>query len=62
MGSADLYDLGYAVPLYGIDAEKRTWRWRDEEYTIPMDAVMTLWLTGVRFPVALIEDVRRAHG
>lgn len=51
-----MYAQGYALPLYSISADTRTWNYRDEEFTLPMDAVETFEIDG--FCVASIDDIR----
>ena len=60
--SSEIFSLGYAVPLYDIVKEVRHWLYRDEQYTLPSGAVPLVDIPGVRFSVARIDDVRRAHG
>ncbi len=60
MTSAEIYDAGYAVSMYDIIASKRHWRFRDEEFTLPYNAVPMRSLEGVSFQVGKIEDVRAA--
>ena len=61
MKTDEIYDAGYAIPMYNILLEFRYWRYRDEEYSIPSGAVWpTVKLPGVMFGVAPIEMVRKA--
>lgn len=61
MKSQEIFDLGYAVPLYDISTYTRTWRFRDEEFKLPFGSVWpSIELPGLSFKVAKIEDVRRA--
>ena len=65
MTSKQIFDAGWAIPLYDLALNLRTWRYRDEEYRLPADAVYCQNVIGVWCNVARIEDVRaaaRAHG
>lgn len=54
--SQELYDAGYAIPSYDISATHRTWVFRNERFTTPID-VKTVTLDGVPFPVLPKEQV-----
>ena len=55
--SAEMFDAGYAIPLYGINGSLRVWRFRDEEYeTDACSCQTTMNHDGI--PLARIEDVR----
>lgn len=56
--SSDLYAAGYAVPLYTISRTERAFRYRGEEFTVPMGSVTVTEYRG--WPVARLEDVRAA--
>lgn len=58
MTSADLYAAGYALPLYTISRTERVFRYRSEEFTVPMDSVTVTEHRG--WPVARTEEVRAA--
>lgn len=60
MPSVEIYEAGYAVLLYDIAHDRRTWRFKEEEWRIPMNAVQLHNIPGVATPVALVEDVRAA--
>ena len=57
MTTQAIYDLGYALCLYAISADRRTWRFNEEEFVLPFDAVPVINLLG--FSAARIEDVRQ---
>lgn len=57
MTSKELFDKGYAIPGYDIKNGIRHWRYREETYTLPWNAVPLVSLSGVRFHVAKIETV-----
>lgn len=58
--SVEIYEAGYAVLLYDISHDFRTWRFKEEEWRIPMNAVQLHNIPGVATPVALVSDVRAA--
>jgi len=65
MTSKQIFDAGYAIPAYDIALHVRTWRYREEEYRLPANAVFWQNVPWIDFHVARIEDVRdaaRAHG
>lgn len=59
MSIGELYDAGYAIPLYSIETDVQHWQYREEKYQTT-SPVRTHYLLGVDFGVAKIEDVRRA--
>lgn len=62
MNSAEIYDLGYAIPCYDINTNQRVWRYRSEPtLRIPSYAVPLVDLPGLGFKVARWDDVKRAH-
>ena len=60
MTSDEIYDAGYAIPMYDIVQSIRHWRFREEEWSLPWNAVPLREIPGVGFYVAKIEDVRAA--
>ncbi len=62
MTSKEIFDKGYAIPSFSMENDLVRWRYRDEEFVLPLLAVQTEQLGGVGFSVAKIEDVRAAHG
>ena len=57
--SEAIYAAGYAVPSYDILAYRRFWRYRDEEFNLPANAVY-LYDIGIGFDVGRIDDIRTA--
>ena len=37
MNSQEIYDAGYAIPVYNISKTQRFWRYRDNVFSTPMD-------------------------
>ena len=60
MKSAEIFSAGYAIPQYDCSRFMRSWRYKDECFELPADAVMLRAVDGVPFFVAKIEDVREA--
>ncbi len=56
--SEAIYAAGYAVPSYDVLAYRRFWRYRDEEFNLPANAVY-LYDIGIGFDVGRIEEIRR---
>ena len=55
MKTSDLFKMGYAIPLYGIDTH--TWRHFDQEIKLPHGALEIITKNGI--PCALWENVQR---
>ena len=56
----EIFNAGYAVPMYDIKHGVRHWRFRGEEFTLPARAVPLVEPIGIGFYVARIENVRKA--
>ena len=66
--SSEIYDAGYAIAVYDIRHNTRTFRYRDQELTIseaPKVKGPIRWFTLTEYKgwssVANWEDVKRAH-
>lgn len=59
MNSAEIYDSGHALMIYHPDANKRVWRYRDEQFELPSGAVEEISHPEL-YTLARIEDVRKA--
>lgn len=53
--------MGYAFPSYDLMKNVRHWRYRNEETTLPADAVFLHEVPGLRYWVGKWEDVK-AYG
>lgn len=60
LSSKEIYDAGYATPLYNISEKRTYWRYRDEEFVIPANSVTLVDVPWIAFRVAKIDDVRKA--
>lgn len=60
MKSKDIFDAGYAVPSYDMLGQYRFWRYRDEEFQLPANAVPLIEIDGLNFYVGRIDVVRKA--
>lgn len=58
--SKDIFDMGYAVPSYNICEYTRYWRFREETFKLPANAVSLIDFPPWKCFVAKIEDVRAA--
>lgn len=58
--SAEIYEAGYAVPSYDILADRRMWRFQEEEWNLPSNAVRLHTVLGISVQVGLVADVRAA--
>jgi hypothetical protein len=55
---SEIHALGYAVPFYNINNDKRSWSVGGERViTLPADAVPVYELDGLQYKVAKIKDV-----
>ena len=60
MNTKEIFELGYAIPLYTTSSERRVWRFREQEFIVPANSVRLHHLPGVNFDVARVEEVRNA--
>lgn len=59
MTSKEIYDAGYAVPLYDIAVGVQHFQFREERFmNIPVGAIPMHDVPGVNFKLARIEDLR----
>jgi hypothetical protein len=58
--SKEIYEGGYAIALYDIATDRKTWRFKEEEWSLPSNAVQLHNIPGMAVPVALVADVRAA--
>jgi hypothetical protein len=47
MTSQEIYDAGYAIPVYNISKTQRFWRYRDKVFSTPID-VKTKEIQGLK--------------
>lgn len=56
MNYSELHDQGYAVRVYHINNDVRSWRWREQTIDLPAGAVPEVHEQAVT--LARIEDVK----
>ena len=56
--SERIYRSGYALMVYHPSSERRTWKYRDEEYTLEAGDVPEVEHRALKVRLAKIEDVR----
>lgn len=62
MESERIFRNGYALMIYNPASDERTWKYRDEEITLPAGAVQEFQHKTLKVTLAKIEDVHAKRG